>query len=249
MVLTLGVGCYLHIVSTGFLRTFKLDVGIAVPRFNVYLSALMGLAGQEVNIMKKFISLLFMVFVAFASYGQDLTAEKHMEFMGITIDGKLDDFVNKLISKGFKVSSVEETTAMLTGNFAGEDAKLFVCSTPKTKTVYQIGVNYDNPYTVTWDLLESQYSKMKNMLKKKYGEPILEKEEFMDDFVEDSRMKLYALKRGRCEYISTFTDEAKVGLIFLGIMPGNSLLEPSVIIAYTDKINEELNESERISDI
>ncbi len=40
--LTLGVGCYIHIVSTGFLRTFKLDVGIAVPRLDVYLKCLAG---------------------------------------------------------------------------------------------------------------------------------------------------------------------------------------------------------------
>lgn len=133
MVLTLGVGCYLHIVSTGFLRTFKLDVGIAVPRFNVYLSALMGQAGQEVNIMKRLISLLFLVFVAFASYGQDV--REVTRFLGIPVDGTKQEMVQKLEEKGFiSVPGAD----MLEGEFNGND--VYVNVQTNNRKVWRIGV-------------------------------------------------------------------------------------------------------------
>lgn len=134
MVLTLGVGCYLHIVSTGFLRTFKLDVGIAVPRFNVYLSALMGLAGQEVNIMKKFISLLFVLFACAMSYGQgtpDVT-----RFLGIPVDGTRAEMISKLKEKGF--SSSFGSDDLLEGEFNGEN--VYVSIQTNNRKVWRIGV-------------------------------------------------------------------------------------------------------------
>ena len=49
--------------------------------------------------MKRVLSILFLVFVAFVSYGQSIEVEKHLNFMGIEIDGRLKmrDFILKNI--------------------------------------------------------------------------------------------------------------------------------------------------------
>lgn len=199
--------------------------------------------------MKRFLSILFLVFVTFVSYGQNVESEKHLEFMGVEIDGKLKDFVSKFKKKGFKLVSIDETSATMEGKFTGEDVKIFVYSTPKTKTVHTVAVNYANLVFVTWDLLETKYMSMKNILKKKYGEPFFEKEEFLDSNVEGSSEKLYELKEGRCEYKSYFSDNVEVGYIAIEIMSMSSPIDPCVGIFYLDVKNNKLREAENLSDI
>ena len=182
--------------------------------------------------MKRVLSILFLVFVAFVSYGQSVEAEKHLQFMGVEIDGKLEDFVNELKKKGFEFSSGDEASAILTGKFAGFDARICVYSTSETNIVHTVVVAYYNSNSVGWDFLEMQYMGLKNLLIKKYGNPLVEKEEFSDPYVDGARQKLYELNNGRCKYESIFSVDDEVGVISINIMKGDGLFNPYVALCY-----------------
>ena len=121
-------------VSKGFLRTSVEDVGVAVSRFNVYLRLCWGLVGQEVNTMKKLVSLLFVLFVCAVSYGQgtpDVT-----RFLGIPVDGTKAEMIGKLKEKGF--SSSFGSDELLEGEFNGKN--VYVNIQTNNRKVWRIGV-------------------------------------------------------------------------------------------------------------
>lgn len=93
----------------------------------------MGLAGQEVNIMKKFISLLFVLFACAMSYGQGIPDVTR--FLGIPVDGTKAEMVSKLKAKGF--TSVPGTD-MLEGEFNGKDSYIGVQT--NNRKVWRIAV-------------------------------------------------------------------------------------------------------------
>ena len=199
--------------------------------------------------MKRFLSVLFLVFAVFASYGQSIVAKNHLEFMGISIDGSLDNFVEKLEGKGFTLQSDYRTEAVLEGKFTGKAAKIFVYSTPKTSTVCRVAVKFENQGFVTWDMLELQYFESKKLLINKYGEPISVNEEFLRDNVDGASEKLYELKKRRCKYNSLFMNDERSGSILVAIIPMDGVSEPCVTIAYTDNMNMEVYDKECQEDI
>lgn len=199
--------------------------------------------------MKRFLSVLFLVFAVFVSYGQNVVAENHLEFMGISIDGSLDNFVEKLEGKGFTLQSDYRTEAVLEGKFTGKAAKIFVYSTPKTSTVCRVAVKFENQGFVTWDMLELQYFESKKLLINKYGEPISVNEEFLRDNVDGASEKLYELKKRRCKYNSLFMNDERSGSILVAIIPMDGVSEPCVTIAYTDNMNMEVYDKECQEDI
>ena len=187
--------------------------------------------------------------MAFVSYGQSIEVEKHLNFMGIEIDGRLENFIEKLECKDFTLQTKLKTEAVFVGKFTGKSAKLFIYSTPKTRTVYRVIVAFDNFDNATWSLLESQYLDTKHLLIKKYGEPISVNEEFFNDYVDGDRQKLYELQMGRCEYRSSFVDYKSGGLILVAMLSMDSSTGPCVSVAYSDKINMELYDAECQEDI
>lgn len=199
--------------------------------------------------MKRFLSVLFLVFAVFASYGQSIVAKNHLEFMGISIDGSLDNFVEKLKGKGFTLQSDYGTEAVLEGKFTGKTAEIIVYSTPRTSTVCRVAVKFDNQGPANWDMLELQYLDSKKLLINKYGEPVSVTEEFSRDYVEGSRQKMLELRMGRCEYNSLFMNDERSGSILVAIIPMDGVSEPCVTIAYTDNMNMEAYDKECQEDI
>lgn len=197
--------------------------------------------------MKRFLSILILVFVVFVSFGQAVSGMKHLHFMGIEIDGKLADFVDKLEDKGLTISSRESGTAVLSGKFAGIDASVYVFTTPKSKTVQGVSVGFYNS-TGTWPDLKSQYIDMKRLLSEKYGDPV-EIEYFKEANIEGSGRELYELKAGRGVYQSTFLPPGLLdeGMIVLSIQ--EDFLLPCVGLNYVDGKNSKLFETERQEDI
>lgn len=199
--------------------------------------------------MKRFLSVLFLVFVTFVSYGQNdnVSETKHLRFMGIEMDGKLADFVDRLEEKGLTVSSQESGTAVLSGKFAGVYSSVYVFSTLKSNTVQGVSVGFYNP-TGTWADLKSQYIDMKRLLSEKYGDPV-EIEYFKEADIEGSGRELEELKAGRGVYQSTFLPHGLLdeGMIVLSIQ--GSFLPPCVGLNYVDGKNSKLFESERQEDL
>ena len=69
-------------------------------------------------------------------------AGKHMDFMGIPINGTISNFSTKLASKGFKATkkSLTNGTKTFSGNYFNWPASLYVYYIPSTKLVYRVKV-------------------------------------------------------------------------------------------------------------
>ncbi|RHJ67655.1 hypothetical protein DW110_03190 [Phocaeicola plebeius] len=192
--------------------------------------------------MKKIFFILIGFIVALSSFAQD---SQHLEFKGIPLDGKLSDFVSKLSKEGFTFKEyARDYVAVLEGNFAGNYATIYILATPKSKTVWKATVNYNEKES--WSSLKSDYSDMKELFTKKYGEPEKHYEFFSKPYYEGDGYELQALRKEKCHYIS-----------FYKLPLGAAIVEISqfghIQIGYEDNINYELKkkeeESEALDDI
>ena len=99
--------------------------------------------------------------------------------------------------------------------------------------VYMVGVMF--PDLDQWSLLESNYTKLKEMLTTKYGEPIDVVEEFQSTYQpRTDNEKLHKLKFDECTYKSIF--ESDKGRIVLTISH-ESVMKCFVVLGYVDGIN------------
>ena len=181
--------------------------------------------------MKKLFLFLVVALMALSAYSQ--TESEHMKFMGIPIDGTLDEFKSKLIAKGFVPNPNDKN--FLHGTFAGCDNSTIVCYYNKTNNLmYAVGVLF--PYSDEWIILSSHYYSLKEMLTQKYGEPKEQKEVFLDpDMAKDDTSKMIQLKLKKADFISTFYNQDK-GLILLTIL--STEMQCNVSLYYADTINK-----------
>jgi len=172
---------------------------------------------------------------------------QHLEFMGIPIDGNVDDFVEELKAKGFTYDpsmSGEEGIVAMKGLFTGKKVSLYVVYTPKTKTVWKIGVYFD--MCSSWSLLKQSYLKYKQLFTEKYGSARLEEEKFRFPYEDGDGSELSAIKNGDGKYKTIFV--TKNGYISIEIC---SILYSTgqILITYEDKQNSDLLSAEQMSDL
>ena len=188
--------------------------------------------------MKKILLMAIAVVFTVATFAQD---QQHLKFKGVPIDGTLKQFVANMkagqaLSPGQRrvtVAQMQDGTAALVGDFAGYKNCIIVVSTLKNKDlVNTIGVMF--PEHKTWNTLEANYMKLKEMLTTKYGKPVEVIEEFQGLKPRDDSSRLYELKMDRCVYQSTFN--AEEGGIILRLMH-DDYLSCHVMLGYYDKIN------------
>lgn len=90
--------------------------------------------------MKKIISIFFALCLCMAA-----SAQQHMKFMGIPLDGTIDNFALKLKAKGVTYDAAKSKTAgqgcrVFNGTFMGEKATINVAYNPKSKMVFSAAV-------------------------------------------------------------------------------------------------------------
>lgn len=95
--------------------------------------------------MKKIISVLFVFCLCMAA-----SAQQHMKFMGIPLDGTIDNFALKLKAKGVTYDAAKSKTAgqgcrVFNGTFMGEKATINVAYNPKSKMVFSAAVEMQYP--------------------------------------------------------------------------------------------------------
>ena len=159
--------------------------------------------------------------------------KKHFKFKGIDLDGNPQDFYGKLINMGFQL--VGENT--LVGKFANDNVKLFVFYTPISKVVYEVFVSIPN---LRWMSAKTSYFNLKDLLKRKYGD-CFSIEEFEYPYSDGCGYELAALKEGLCRYLTIF--DMQLGSIKLNICSSEE--NAAVVLIYTDKENEMINNNER----
>ena len=182
--------------------------------------------------MNKLISLIAKIFCNKTSVAQ--TANEHLTFKRVPLDGSLSEFVSKMKSAGFSYIGIQDGTAILKGDFAGFKGCIIGVNTLKSAGVVStIGVIF--PSKDDWSLLEADYILLKELLTKKYGEP----SECIEQFQyyktpEDNNTKLHCLKMDECTYSTTFVTEN--GEIKLSLEHVN-VLQCFVKLQYWDRIN------------
>ena len=198
--------------------------------------------------MKKFILFFATLFISVISFAQ--SNSEHLTFKGVPIDGTLNEYVAKMKNAGFSHIGTEDGVAILSGEFAGyRDCMIAVKTLKKHNTVHEIAVLF--PTQDTWRKLNYDYTKLKSMLSKKYGEPEESVEKFVNTpiyvNINDDNDKMHEIEDNHCKYYSIFNVEN--GTISLSIEYDGVLVGSRVKLWYSDKINSEAFEEAAMDDL
>ena len=98
--------------------------------------------------MKKIYLLLVLLSVSLRTFSQ--TETKHLKFEEIPIDGKRSEFIEKLISKNYRLFPVKiEDKITLIGDYAGyKDCYVNLLSSTVNDNMVGVIVDMDNPQNV-----------------------------------------------------------------------------------------------------
>lgn len=180
--------------------------------------------------------------LALTAFSQD-----HMKFMGLPIDGQLTTFCQALEKKNLQLDKMYANSARYEGLFTGRLAYMIVETTPKTHTVCDVLVAYQDHQK--WDDMDNLYFGLKEQLTTKYGEPkdVLEVGDapISDSFIEDNLENASLIRRARFE--------TEVGYIDLGIdnlrLFAGSYGSPYAYLIYIDKANQAKCDQEAFDDL
>lgn len=114
--------------------------------------------------MRRLITILAVaVFMTVSAYAE------HFKFMGIPLDGPVDQFEKALLQKGFKSVPDEENapSRFYRGSFMSErNALVSVHPTPKSNVVYAVSVTFDN--ITEPEETEAMFNRLASIVEKKY---------------------------------------------------------------------------------
>ena len=114
--------------------------------------------------MRKLLALLFLM-LTITCHAQ------HMKFLGIPIDGTINQFTQKLSTKGIKVHPNNARDSGIDnrkfyGQFMNKQAHIWVWFNPKTKIVHTVKVVL---YGKNYEETEQMYDKVSEVIKNKYN--------------------------------------------------------------------------------
>lgn len=172
------------------------------------------------------------------------SAQEHLSFKGIPLEGSVLSFCQKLKAKGFTQIAKESNSTFLKGNFTGRDAVVCVSATDDGKNVFSVGVIFDP--SGEWNTLTSTYEHYKALYTRKYGEPSFNKE--YNPATHDSNSALmYEVHQGTVVYGSAWNVSG--GEIELKISKSTGFYEGMVVIVYRDAQNIEEKQNKDLEDI
>ncbi len=163
-----------------------------------------------------------------------LSAQDHLDFLGIPLDGPLKTFVKPLRKAGFKYKDKSRDDHWFTGKYYGDPAELFVATTAASGTVYLVMVNY--PPKTDWPSLRNQYEYIRMRLTALYGEPTNKREVFDFPYTEEDGLR--ALEYGKCSRISS-------GALPEGVVSVSLTEDFRVRVFFTDKSGLSLASQEK----
>ena len=182
------------------------------------------------NRILKFILFVFLVASTNTIFGQ--------EFLGVKVDGKLNDVITKFKSKGFKITSPDEFSPILEGKAGSANVELFVFASPISKTVYKFAVLL--PKHTDWESIKSEYEEYFQILSDKYGKPKSSYNFFSSPYNEGDGDEMNAIQMEKCSY-SAYWKNGLTNFQNIGI----SISKYSqVIITYENDKNYTIKNSE-----
>lgn len=181
--------------------------------------------------MKKIISILFALCLCMAA-----SAQQHMKFMGIPLDGTIDNFALKLKAKGISYDAVKSKAMgpggkFYNGTFMGEKATFMVFFNAKSRVVF--GVSVEMSYTSV-ELAHVPFVNISEQLLKKYPKAIYEANK---DSNGDTN--------GVTFHIPNEAETERIGVIIQTLNKSQSYLKDDCTISlmYTDIENFQKSES------
>lgn len=193
--------------------------------------------------MKAIATSLFVFLFVMSSLAQ---SSDHLTFKGVPIDGTLREFVSKMQQNGFTLQKLERGFALMNGDFAAyKDCNIGVSTLQQKDLVNKVVVMFSD-YD-TWSALYGNYSNLKDLLIKKYGQPSTCVEKF-DSYSEpdDDGDRMHAVMMDNCKYYTSF--ETDKGIIKLSIKH-TSVLSCYVMLAYYDALNSEIIRNAALNDL
>lgn len=173
-----------------------------------------------------------------------ISAQEHLSFKGIPIEGSMASFSQKLESKGFAKIGSKNNAAFFDGNFTGRHAMVCVLATDDGNSVHSVAVAFDQ--SEEWNTLVNTYNYYKDIYTRKYGEPTINKED--NPSKSDSNVALmHELLQGRVTYVSGWNVTG--GTIELSIEKANTYSDGVVIVKYRDAQNVENKIKNDLDDI
>lgn len=189
--------------------------------------------------MKKFIFSLVLLLAVVS-----VRAQEHLSFKGISIEGSMVDFCQKLKAKGFTLVERQNDISLFVGDFTGRDATVGVSATDDGENVFAVVVFFDP--SKEWKTLVNTYNYYKDLYVRKYGEPQIEKEN--NPATSDSNIALMReVSEGKVVYGSAW--QVKGGDIQLSIEKSDGFYEGMVMIRYRDSQNVENKIKKDLEDI
>ena len=126
------------------------------------------------------------------------------EFLGIEVDGKRDEVIQKFKAKGFIVDGdIEGTVVSMKGSVGNRNFELNIVSTPKTKVVWKFAVYL--PKQSTWNSLLDDYTRFKMTLTDKYGNPEQSFDFFSSPYKLGDGYEMTAVAAEKAHYASYWT--------------------------------------------
>lgn len=189
--------------------------------------------------MKKILLAMVFCLVAFSA-----TAQSHMKFKGIPMEGTLRSFVSKLEQQGLKYIGTKDNVAMLEGEFAATKGCTIIVTCFEGRDVVNIvGVIF--PEAETWNSLTKTYFNLKELLTEKYGRPE-SIERFTDREPSSDFLKFHAVLNDECQYISEFNvDHGKIQLTLVK----SDYDKASVVLRYIDNANAQETRKKVMDDL
>lgn len=189
--------------------------------------------------MRKFLVTITLLFAVI-----NIMAQEHLSFKGISIEGSMTEFCQKLKAKGFISIGRENNTTMFSGDFTGRKATVGVTATDDGKNVFAVVVLFEP--SGEWNTLVNTYDYYKDLYTRKYGKPTISKEN--NPARSDSNTALMAeVHEGTVVYGCAW--EVTGGDIQLSIEKTSGFYEGVVMIRYRDSQNVETKIQKDLEDI
>ncbi|MDE5836200.1 MAG: hypothetical protein K2H50_04255 [Paramuribaculum sp.] len=97
------------------------------------------------------------------------SAQEHLSFKGIPIEGSMHSFCQKLKGKGFTQIGTDGNISLFAGDFTGRNATVGVVAADNGQDVFSVGVLFDE--SDSWNTLVNTYDYYKDLYVEKYGKP------------------------------------------------------------------------------
>lgn len=170
-----------------------------------------------------------------------LSAQEHLTFKNIPIEGSVSAYVAKLEAVGFQLVESTANNAILKGTFAGfDDCTIVVIGSESSNTVWKVVANL--PHQVSWTSTCSRYEELKRQYTDKYGKPAKSYEFFIDPYELGDGYELQAIKLEKGYYIA-FWDLSE-GSIWVEIKASRNS-DGWICLGYQDAAGVEVMQQEK----